>query len=104
MYNHVKGFFLYSEVMILWCELAINSQGFLKKLRKEGKIYLGSRWQKRYCVVRNHVLYYFREKKAKEQAGQILLPGYKAQVANKKGREFFLTHSQSEIRTYQVRA
>ena len=76
----------------------------MKKLRKEGRIYLGSRWQKRYCVVRNHVLYYFREKKGKEQAGQILLPGYKAQVANKKGREFILTHSQSEIRTYQVRA
>ena len=76
----------------------------MKKLRKEGKIYLGSKWQKRYCVVRNHVLYYFREKKAKEQAGQILLPGYKAQVANKRGREFTLTHSHSDNRAYQVHA
>lgn len=65
---------------------------------------MGSKWQKRYCVVRNHVLYYFKDKKAKEQAGQILLPGYKAQVANRKGREFSLTHSQLEIRAYQVRA
>ena len=76
----------------------------MKKLRKEGKIYLGSKWQKRYCVVRNHVLYYFREKKAKEQAGQILLPGYRAQVANKRGREFTLTHSHSDNRAYQVHA
>ncbi|XP_020626506.1 src kinase-associated phosphoprotein 1-like [Orbicella faveolata] len=79
----------------------IICEGFLKKLRKEGKIYVGSKWQKRYCVVRNHVLYYFKDKKAKEQAGQILLPGYKAQVANRKGREFSLTHSHLEIRAYQ---
>lgn len=77
------------------------SRGFLKKLRKEGKIYLGSKWQKRYCVVRNHILYYFREKKSTKQAGHILLPGYKAQLANKKGREFTLTHSEGH-RTYQV--
>ncbi|XP_078345938.1 uncharacterized protein LOC144631388 isoform X2 [Oculina patagonica] len=74
--------------------------GSLRKLRKEGKIYVGSKWQKRYCVVRKHILYYFREKKSTKQAGHILLPGYKAQVANKKGREFTLTHSEGH-RTFQ---
>ena len=75
--------------------------GFLNKRRKEGKVYLGSKFQKRFCVVRNHAMYYFKDKKANKQQGHILLPGYKVQLANKRGREFHLTHSGGQ-RTYQV--
>lgn len=74
--------------------------GFLNKRRKEGKVYLGSKFQKRFCVVRNHAMYYFKDKKANKQQGHILLPGYKVQLANKRGREFHLTHSGGQ-RTYQ---
>ena len=62
---------------------------------------MGSKFQKRYCVVSNHVMYYFKDKKANRQQGTILLPGYKAQPANKKGREFILTHPDGH-RTFQV--
>ena len=88
-------------MVLTYIQCRYFSLGFLKKLRKEGKIYLGSKYQKRYCVVRNHIFYYYREKKLHKQAGHILLPGYKAQVSNKKGREFTLTHSDG-YRTYQV--
>lgn len=67
------------------------SSGFLNKRRKEGKVYIGSKFQKRYCVVRNHIMYYFKDKKSPKQQGSILLPNYKVAVANKKGREFILT-------------
>lgn len=67
------------------------SSGFLNKRRKEGKVYIGSKFQKRYCVVRNHIMYYFKDKKSLKQQGSILLPNYKVAVANKKGREFILT-------------
>lgn len=73
----------------------------LKKLRKEGKIYLGSRYQKRYCMLRNHVLYYFKEKKGQKQQGHILLPGYEAKLVNKRGQEFILTHREG-YRSFQV--
>ncbi|PFX29515.1 titin-like [Stylophora pistillata] len=77
--------------------------GILNKRRKEGKVYLGSKFQKRYCVVRNHAMYYFKDKKANKQQGHILLPGYKVQLDSKKGREFHLTHSGGQ-RTYQFEA
>ena len=75
--------------------------GFLKKQRKEGKKFIGSKYQKRYCVLRNHVLYYFKDKKSPKQQGSILLPGYEAKTANKKGQEFTLTHPDGH-RSYQV--
>ncbi|XP_068760636.1 SH3 domain-binding protein 2-like isoform X3 [Montipora capricornis] len=75
-------------------------EGFLQKHRKEGKKFIGSKYQKRYCVLRNHVLYYFKDKKSPKQQGSILLPGYEAKTANKKGREFTLTHPDGH-RSYQ---
>lgn len=78
----------------------VIKEGMLKKLRKEGRIYLGSRYQKRYCMLRNHVLYYFKEKKALKQQGHILLPGYEAKLANKRGQEFILTHREG-YRSFQ---
>lgn len=67
------------------------SSGFLHKRRKEGKVYIGSKFQKRYCVVRNHIMYYYKDRKSPKQQGSILLPNYKVALANKKGREFILT-------------
>ena len=93
--------YFWKFMVLTYIQCGYFSLGFLKKLRKEGKIYLGSKYQKRYCVVRNHIFYYYREKKSHKQAGHILLPGYKAQVSNKKGREFTLTHSDG-YRTFQV--
>lgn len=78
----------------------VIKEGMLKKLRKEGRIYLGSRYQKRYCMLRNHVLYYFKEKKALKQQGHILLPGYEAKLVNKRGQEFILTHREG-YRSFQ---
>ena len=80
---------------VIFCRISFLHDmllGFLNKHRKEGKVYIGSKWQKRYCVVRNHVLYYFKDKKSPKQQGYILLTGYQVALANKKGREFTLTH------------
>ncbi|XP_068671911.1 uncharacterized protein [Montipora foliosa] len=78
----------------------VIKEGFLQKHRKEGKKFIGSKYQKRYCVLRNHVLYYFKDKKSPKQQGSILLPGYEAKTANKKGQEFTLTHPDGH-RSYQ---
>ena len=75
--------------------------GSLSKNRMVNKHRLfGSKWQKRYCVVRDYVMYYYKSKAAAEQRGTILLPGYEIALCKNKDKEFDLTVENG--RTYKV--
>ena len=83
------------------CWFTIRHAGFLFKDRTVVKHRLfGGRWQKRYVVVRDYALYYYKNKPDKEQRGTILLPGYSVAQCKNKDKEFELTVK--EGRTYKV--
>ncbi|XP_785357.4 src kinase-associated phosphoprotein 2-A [Strongylocentrotus purpuratus] len=52
-------------------------EGFLEKRRKEGQIGI-SLWQRRYCVIKENVFYYFKSSTDKQQKNVIVLNGYEA--------------------------
>ncbi|XP_031563812.1 amyloid beta A4 precursor protein-binding family B member 1-interacting protein-like isoform X2 [Actinia tenebrosa] len=78
-------------------------KGYLDKHRKKGKLYIGNKWQKRYCIVRSFAMYYFINPNSDRQKGTILLPGYKVKVnkQSKSNREFILTREKDRSYTFQ---
>ncbi|XP_071789034.1 src kinase-associated phosphoprotein 2-like isoform X2 [Asterias amurensis] len=56
-----------------------SKEGFLDKKRK-GQFGLQG-WQKRYCIIKANVLYYYKRKTDKEQCNQIVLTGYQGREA-----------------------
>ncbi|XP_071479708.1 src kinase-associated phosphoprotein 2-like [Diadema antillarum] len=52
-------------------------EGFLEKRRKEGQIGL-QQWQRRYCVIKENIFYYFKNRNDKQQKNVIVLNGYEA--------------------------
>ncbi|XP_048576347.1 formin-like protein 5 isoform X1 [Nematostella vectensis] len=74
-------------------------QGYLCKHRKKG-IYIGSKWQKRYCVLRDYAMYYFKDNHAEKQKGTIILPGYTPVPANRSKKEFSLVRENDRIYTF----
>ncbi|XP_022084683.1 src kinase-associated phosphoprotein 2-B-like [Acanthaster planci] len=57
-----------------------SKEGYLDKKRKEGQFGLQS-WQKRYCIIKGNILYYYKKKTDKEQCNQIVLTGYQGREA-----------------------
>nr|XP_054751337.1 src kinase-associated phosphoprotein 2-like [Lytechinus pictus] len=52
-------------------------EGYLEKRRKEGQLGI-SQWQRRYCVIKENILYYFKNPNDKQQKNVIILNGYEA--------------------------
>ncbi|KAK3740684.1 hypothetical protein QZH41_019058, partial [Actinostola sp. cb2023] len=69
--------------------------GYLYKQRKKG-IYIGSKWQKRYCVLRSFVMYYYTGHNSPSQKGSVILPGYRVTLhkTTKTNKAFVLTREQ----------
>ncbi|XP_038049436.1 src kinase-associated phosphoprotein 2-like [Patiria miniata] len=59
---------------------ASSKEGYMDKKRKEGQFGLQA-WQKRYCVIKGNILYYYKKKTDKEQCNQIVLTGYQGREA-----------------------
>ncbi|XP_028845835.1 src kinase-associated phosphoprotein 1 [Denticeps clupeoides] len=58
---------------------SILKQGYLEKKRRDHS-FLRMEWQRRWCVLKNTIFYYFGSEKDKQQKGSFYINGYKAEL------------------------
>ncbi|XP_077870402.1 src kinase-associated phosphoprotein 2-B-like isoform X2 [Saccoglossus kowalevskii] len=74
-------------------------EGMLGKKRKDGQFGL-TKWQKRWCVVKDNIFYYYKKSTDKEQLNAFSLLGYEAKTASKKKKDFSFELSHSKERCF----
>lgn len=57
-------------------ETVPNLSSFVGNLLKQKKKGLFSKWNKRYCILRDHFLFYYRSEQESKALGVVVLPGY----------------------------